>query len=59
MGVNGAEKLLGYGYMLLLDQNNNIKRLHGVYVDIQNLEKIINSILIQEKYLKKEQIKNN
>lgn len=59
LGVNGAEKLLGYGDMLLLDQNSNIKRLHGVYVDIQNLEKIINSILIQEKYLKKENIKNN
>jgi hypothetical protein len=45
IGVDGAEKLLGCGDMLIFNNNGLIERLHGIYIDLETMEKVINKAI--------------
>ena len=44
LDCSGAEKLLGMGDMLFLDQSGMIKRAHGAYVKDSEIEAVVNHI---------------
>jgi len=47
LGGSGAETLLGKGDMLLRDAGGNLRRLHGAYVSVEEVEKVVESLRAQ------------
>jgi S-DNA-T family DNA segregation ATPase FtsK/SpoIIIE len=47
LGGSGAETLLGKGDMLLRDAGGNLRRVHGAYVSVEEVEKVVDFLRAQ------------
>jgi len=45
LGIDGAERLLGGGDMLIFNNSGLIERFHGIYIDLETMEKVINKVV--------------